>query len=158
MVISANLAPAKGMQFVVRAVQSPATIDGAFRVHVLPEHLEQVGLNHGQLCEITSSEDPATPVGYGLAWRATDRMGTNPKVRPAKTSNTLLNAFSIKEGSHINLARTTASIVKADKIVLTDITPLEYSSDVKAELEDNKWKIRCHFLLGKSKLGVNTQR
>ena len=137
-----------GVQFVVRALQTPPSLEGAFRVHILPEHLEQVHLNHGSLCEITANDDNATLLGYGIAWRATDKMGVSPRVRPAKTTLTLRDAFSIAEGSQINISRTTGSITKADKIVLNDVTPLDYSAGNEAEMEDDKWQTRCKYLLG----------
>lgn len=132
----------------MRTLQSPG-LDGAFRVHVLQDHLEDVGLKNGDLCEITDAEDCALLLGYGIAWRATDRMGNAPKVRPAKTTDVLRNAFGIKEGSHVNLSRTKGKIVKADKIVLTDVTPEEYSANNGRDVEDEKWWVRCAYMLSK---------
>ena len=135
------------MSFAVRSLPSTTGLDGAFRVHVLPEHLDQAGLKLGALCEITGED--GTAVGYGISWRATDKMGTNPKVRPAKMTETLRTAYGIRDGSHVMLHQTEAKIVHAEKVFLIDVTPNEYVAGHEPELEDNKWRIRCAAALGK---------
>ena len=128
------------MHFATRTLPSIG-LDGAFRVHVLPEHLDQVGLKLGDLCEIADEDGQA--VGYGVAWRATDKMGTNPKVRPVKMTEMLRVAYGIKEGSLVNLSRTEAKVVHAETVVLTDVTPNEYIEGHEEELEDGRWRTRC---------------
>lgn len=129
------------MSFVARALPSAGGLDaGAFRVHLLPEHLDQLGLKLNDLCEITGENGDAK--GYGIAWRAVDKMGTNPKNRPAKLTETLQTAFGIKEGSQIMLYRTDAKVIHADEIVLTDITPNDYAENDPDDRENGRWRGR----------------
>lgn len=134
----------------MRALQSPAGLDGAFRVHVSPDDLLSAGLDGGEVCEITGGKDGSTLLGCGIAWRATDRMGAAPKVRPVKMTDLLRNAFGIAEGSQVNLLPTDKKITKADKIVLTDVTPRDYATKNKGEIEDHKWWTRCAYTLSRS--------
>ncbi|KAK4542577.1 hypothetical protein LTR36_006625 [Oleoguttula mirabilis] len=53
-------------------------------------------------------------------------MGNSPKLRPAKMTDTLRTAFGFKEGSHVTISKTTAHILHADRITLTDVTPSDY--------------------------------
>jgi AAA family ATPase len=133
------------MSFAVRSLPSTTGLDGAFRVHVLPEHLEQAGLKLGDLCEITGED--GTAVGYGVSWRATDKMGTNPKVRPAKMTEVLRTAYAIRDGSHVMLYQTEAKVVHAEKVFLTDVTPGEYMAGHEEDFEDGKWRTRCAMVL-----------
>lgn len=110
-------------------------LDGAFRVHLSVDSLESLKLTPGELCQISGDT-----TGYGIAWRATDRMGTSPKHRPAKISETLRAAFGFKEGSQVTISRTNAKIVHADKVTITDITPSDYGN--AAEQEDGNWQNR----------------
>ncbi|KAH9827725.1 ATPase family associated with various cellular activities (AAA), partial [Teratosphaeria destructans] len=128
--------------FVVRLLPSNAGLEGAFRVHLSPEALEKLALKVGDICHITGEQNET---GYGIAWRATDKMGNNPKLRPAKMTDTLKAAFNFREGSQVTIARTTAKIVHADKVVLSDVTPSDYGD--AAELQDDKWRIRASALL-----------
>ncbi|CAK4034808.1 ATPase family 2 [Lecanosticta acicola] len=127
---------ADGLHVVVRLLPSTG-LEGAFRVHVLPESLQHAGLKLGDVCEI-SSEDGSH--GYGIAWRADDRMGTRPKNRPAKMTETIRSAFGFEEGSTVTIARTSASIVRADRIVLSDVTPPEYNKP--DDVDDGCWRTR----------------
>ena len=98
----------------------------------------------GQLCEITQGEDDDGVTGYGISWRATDKMGSSPKVRPAKMTAALCAAFHIEEGSHVNLSKTQAKIMHAGKVILGDVTP---AGSLDADYEDGKWKTRCAYAL-----------
>jgi len=132
---------AEPQSFTVRAL--PATgLDGAFRVHLSPESLERMGLKVGELCQITGEKESS---GYGIAWRATDKMGNSPKLRPAKMTDTLRAAFGFKEGSQVSIKKTAASLIHADNIVLTDVTPSEYGNP--ANVEDGNWKMRTYGVL-----------
>jgi AAA family ATPase len=113
--------------FVVRLLPPPANggLDGAFRVHLSPDALVSLDLKTGQLCHITGEHGES---GYGLAWRATDKMGNNPKLRPAKMTVTLTTAFGFREGSQVTITKTSAQIVRADKVTLSDITPSDYDN------------------------------
>lgn len=85
--------------FVVRPLPlAGAGLDGAFRVHLSPESLDLLGLKVGELCQITGESGG---IGYGIAWRATDKMGNSPKLRPAKMTDALRTAFGFKEGAHV---------------------------------------------------------
>lgn len=120
-------------------------------MHVLPDHLEAAGLTHGELCEIVAADQAGSALGYGIAWRATDRMGSAPKLRPVKMSDVLRNAFGIKEGSQVILARTKARKLRADKIALTDVTPTDYSNSPNEEdLASDISLWRCGYVLGRS--------
>lgn len=133
-------------RFVVRHLQS-TSLDGAFRVHLPPECLDQLGLKVGDLCEITSEE--GTTSGCGIAWRAADKMGSNPKTRPVKMTGTLKDAFEIKDGSHVTISTTKATTMHADHITLTDVTPAEYMQGQEHETDDGRWWSRCFYLLCK---------
>lgn len=118
-------------------------------MHVSQDHLEAIGVNVGQLCEITADKDGSTILGYGIAWRALDKMGNTPKLRPARMTDVLRNAFGIQEGSHVYLGPAKRnSILRADKVVLTDVTPRDYSKNIDpAEIEDDGWLTRCKWTL-----------
>ena len=135
------------MAFVARTL--PYTgLDGAFRIHMLPEHLEQAGLKLGDLCEITGENGDAK--GYGIAWRATDKMGTSPKNRPVKMTETLQTAYGIRDGSQVMLYRTDTKIVHADEIVVTDVTPNDWLESDPDDLEHNRRRSRCVTVLCES--------
>ena len=127
----------------------PSTgLEGAFRVHMLPEHLEQASLKLGDVCEITT--EAGDTLGYGISWRATEKMGTHPKAKPAKMTDMLRKAFGIKEGSLVKLSRTEAKVVHAERVVLTDVTPDSYHVEGRAEeLGEGLWRVRCASALGK---------
>ncbi|RMY73063.1 hypothetical protein D0863_04120 [Hortaea werneckii] len=128
--------------FVVRPLPS-STLDGAFRVHLSPDGLDKVGLKMGDLCQITGDNGGS---GFAIAWRAMDKMGNNPKLRPAKMSDTLRHASGFKEGSHVTIARSTAKVQHAVKVTLTDVTPSEYGSTTDAE-HYGRWRMKCANLL-----------
>ena len=132
--------------FVVRPLQSTG-LDGAFRVHVPPEALERLNLKVGELCTISTAAGDA--FGYGITWRATDKMGNSPKARPAKMTDMLRNAYGIKEGSHVTLEKVNAEVIHAEKVTLMDVTPTEYMDGHGAEVEDDKWWGRCIYALRK---------
>ena len=125
------------LHVVVRLLPSSTGLEAAFRVHALPESLEQAHLHIGDLCEI-SSEDGT--VGYGIAWRADDRMGNRPKNRPLKMTEVVRSAFGFEEGSRVTIQPTDARIVHADKIILSDVTPADYGRP--EDLDDKCWKSR----------------
>lgn len=141
------------MSFVVRSLPAATSLDGAFRLHLLPEHLEQVGLNLGDLCEITNENGSA--VGYGIAWRATEKMGTNPKNRPVKATEILQTAYNVREGSQIMLYRSDMKVVPADEVVLTDVSPDRSSENGQNDLEGANLKWRCGYALSKLHLTDN---
>jgi len=130
--------------FVIRLLPSSG-LDGAFRVHLPPDSLEKLGLQVGDLCQITGDNEGSLRSGYGIAWRATDRMGNSPKLRPAKMTDQLRTAFGLKEGSHVSIAKTSAQVVQAKKVSLSDVTPSDYGA--AADFEDQDWDLRCHYLL-----------
>ncbi|KXT18589.1 hypothetical protein AC579_9814 [Pseudocercospora musae] len=136
------MAMAEALHVVVRDLPSQ-TLEGAFRVHVLPDSLQQAHLKVGDICEITS-EDGTT--GYGIAWRADDRMGSRPKNRPAKMTETFRTACGFQEGSKVTIAATDAKVYRADKIVLTDVTPAAYKLPDHLDLDDGCWRIRIEHL------------
>ena len=133
-------AMAEALHVVVRDLPSQG-LEGAFRVHVLPDSLQQAQLKVGDICEITS-EDGTT--GYGIAWRADDRMGSRPKNRPAKMTETFRSACGFEEGSKVTISGTDAKVYRADKIVLTDVTPAEYK--LPDDQDDGCWRIRIEHL------------
>lgn len=128
------------LRFVVR----PLTVnglEGAFRVHIAPEALDKIGLKVGDLCHI-ADEDGST--GLGIAWRAADRMGTSPKVPPAKMSVTLCETFGFKQGTQITISGCDKKITRAQTVTLTDVTPSDYDGT-----DDRNWVTRCRYLLGR---------
>ncbi|EME88684.1 uncharacterized protein MYCFIDRAFT_192794 [Pseudocercospora fijiensis CIRAD86] len=127
---------ADASHLVVRDLPSQG-LEGAFRVHLLPESLQQAGLKVGDVCKITSEDGS---IGHGIAWRADDRMGNRPKLRPAKMTHTFRAACGFEEGSKVTIAASDASVFRADKILLTDITPSEYKRP--DDVDDACWKIR----------------
>ena len=88
------------LRFIVRPLTTTG-LDGAFRVQIAPEALDKIGLKVEDICQITD-EDGTT--GLGIAWRAADRMGTSPKIPPAKMSDTLRETFGF-EGTPIQVNR-----------------------------------------------------
>ncbi|KAK1002540.1 AAA+-type ATPase [Friedmanniomyces endolithicus] len=126
--------------FVVRLLPSSG-LEGAFRVHLSPESLERLDLKVGELCQMSGESGK----GYGIAWRATDKMGNSPRLRPAKMTDTLRAAFVFKEGSHVTITKTTATIVHADKVTLTDVTPSDYANP--PDVEDGRWRGRATYTL-----------
>ncbi|KAF2487543.1 P-loop containing nucleoside triphosphate hydrolase protein [Neohortaea acidophila] len=131
------------MHFAVRPLPAHSGLDGAFRIHIPPEQLDVLGLRVGDVCEVSGGEHGTDLLGHGIAWRATEKLGANPKQKPAKMTDTLRHAFNIKEGSHVNLSPSRAKIARADKVVLTDVTPTEFLNGDAAETEDEKWWWRC---------------
>ncbi|UJO19671.1 ATPase family protein [Fulvia fulva] len=123
------------LHVVVRLTQSKG-LEGAFRVQVLPESLQQAGLTTGDLCEISNEEGTT---GYGIAWRADDKIN-RPKNRPAKITEIFQSAFGFEEGSKVTISRTTSQIHRADRIVLSDVSPQEYISSNEAD--DGLWQAR----------------
>lgn len=127
------------MAFQVRNRQG-AALD--FRIFIPVDHFDQGGFKLGELCEMTTADD--TTVGYGLAWRDTDKM-TQPRVKAVKTTETLRHAYGIKEGDLINFNRTNARIVHAKSVTLRDCT-----RDESNNVADSKWRIRCESALSKA--------
>lgn len=133
-------------QFVVRSQPSTAGLNEAFRVHISPDSLEHLKLNTGDLCTITGENDEI--LGRAFAWRAKDGMGSNPKMRPAKMTETMRAAYNIDEGRYVNLNATTAKLVHADKVTLTDVTPKNYIVEGHENaLEERRWRGRCLYAL-----------
>lgn len=126
--------------FVVRPLPA-AGLDGAFRVHLSQESLDRLGLRLGDICQINGEGVS----GFGFAWRATEKMGNSPKVRPVKMTDTLREAFRFKEGSHVTVERSPALPVYASKVVLSDMTSDDQTIDVDAD--DRLWVQRAQILL-----------
>lgn len=128
---------------VVRLQQSKGLQD-AFRVHILPESLTDAGLKLNDLCQITSED--GTTTGYGIAWRAEDKMGSRPKVRPAKMSETFRDLYDFKDGSKVRISRTDMKLNAADKVILYDVTP-EGHNKLDA-IDETDWESRISCLFG----------
>ncbi|KAK3068670.1 AAA+-type ATPase [Teratosphaeriaceae sp. CCFEE 6253] len=123
--------------FVVRLLPPATGLAGAFRVHLSPESLDRLNLATGELCHISGESGD----GYGIAWRAEDRMGNSPKLRPAKMTDTLRAALGVREGSQVNITKAAAALAPADKVVLLDVTPSNYA--VENAPQDGKWRMRA---------------
>lgn len=134
---------------VVRLQQSKGLQD-AFRVHILPESLTDAGLKLNDLCQIISED--GTTTGYGIAWRAEDKMGSRPKVRPAKMTETFRDLYDFKDGSKVKISRTDMKIYPADKIVLYDVTPEGHNKP--EAIDDNDWAARIKVLFRQSTCGA----
>jgi AAA family ATPase len=128
------------LKFVVRPLTATG-LDGAFRVHIAPEALDKIGLKVGDICQITDEDGSS---GFGIAWRAADRMGTSPKVPPAKMSDALRETFGFKQGTQITISKCDKKITRAQTVTLTDVTPSDYDGT-----DDGSWVIRCRSLLSK---------
>ena len=102
-------------------------------------NLDKIGLKVGDICQITD-EDGST--GLGIAWRAADRMGTSPKVPPAKMSDALRETFGFKQGTQITISKCDKKITRAQTVSLTDVTPSDYDGT-----DDGSWVGRCRYLL-----------
>lgn len=137
-----------GLPFVVGVLPSTG-LEGAFRVHLTPESLEKIGLKVGELCQITGENGD---LGYGIAWRATDKMGTSPKLRPAKMTDIMRAAFGFTEGSHVMIVKTTAQISHAHKVSISDAMPIDPASDASY----NSWRIACTWLLNSCEAFTNS--
>ncbi|GIZ45833.1 hypothetical protein CKM354_000898400 [Cercospora kikuchii] len=136
-------APAKmdASHVVVRLQQSKGLQD-AFRVHVLPESLTDAGLKLNDICQITSEDGMTT--GYGIAWRAEDKMGSRPKTRPAKMTETFRDLYDFKDGSKVKISRADTKLYPADRIVLYDVTPEGHNKpDV---VDETNWEMRIGVL------------
>lgn len=126
--------------FVVRPLPSNA-LKSAYRLHLSPEALQHLQLKVGQLCGITSEDGTR---GAAIAWRATDKMGSSPKVQPAKMSETLCDTFGFKQGTQVRVERLSdANIGPAKSVSLVEVTPEDWE-----RVEDDMWKIRCISTLG----------
>lgn len=130
--------------FVVRTLQGreQSALDGAFRVHLAPDDLANLGLSTGDACQINREDGTC---GYGLAWRALDKMGNSPKNRAVKLSETLLTSFGIEAGNQVTIAKADAPVAVAKKVSLTEVASPN-AEDLGQE--DYRWKIRCASLLG----------
>ena len=135
------------MPFAVRNLPSTG-LDGAFRVHLLADDLQHADLTVGDVCEIQDAEREKA-LGYGIAWRASERLGASPKVRPAKMTERLKAAYGINDGSLVNLVKTSAKLVHAEKITLTDVTPEEYGDGYSQKALMKDWFPTCIYTLSK---------
>lgn len=79
------------LHVVVRPNNPTSGLEGAFRVHVLPESLISAGLRVGDICEI-ACEDGTN--GYGIAWRADDRYVTSHDAESTSVQITLTSRLS----------------------------------------------------------------
>jgi len=129
------------LRFQVRPLAATG-LDGAFRVHIAPEALDKIGLKVGDVCYITDDDGSS---GFGIAWRALDRMGNSPKAPPAKISDTLRDTFGFKTGTQITISSCDKKITQARNVSLMDVTPSDYDG-----ADDGKWLNRSRTLLGKS--------
>ncbi|KAK3686848.1 AAA+-type ATPase [Vermiconidia calcicola] len=137
--------------FVVRLLQAPAGLDGAFRVHILPESLVHLNLKLGDLCEILHED--GNSLGFGIAWQATDRSNSNNTQRkPVKLSKTMLDAFGLEPGSLVSMRRRTAKLPIAETVTLTDVTPAEWNTGHEDDIEDGRWRWRSGCLLSTCEL------
>jgi AAA family ATPase len=129
---------------IVARLQSATTLDGAFRMHLPPDSLIQGGLKLGEVCSV-HAEDGTN--GYGISWRAEDRMGNKPKKRPVKMSEIAQNAFGFKEGVQVTLTPAKMKILPAKRVFLEAIA---YEDDAAGtqDLSDRTWRLRAHYLLG----------
>lgn len=116
-------------------------LDGAFRIHLAPECMQQAGLAFNQPCQIL--DEHGKPIGSGIAWRAADKMGASPRTKPARMSETLRDAFGIKEGSHVTLQPSDTETKHAAKLSLTDVTPTQRSIGHEEEMDGRRWRTRC---------------
>lgn len=132
------------MDFVVRNNPGSTGLDGAFRVQVPPDAMQPAGLVFNQLCEVQGEDGRA--VGCGIVWRAAEKLGSTPKTKPVRLSETMRDAFGIKEGGTVKLAPLTAGILRADRLILTDITLHPPAAGHDGE-EDERWRIRCAYAL-----------
>lgn len=139
-----KMPPANPLHVVVRLMPSTG-LEGAFRVHVQPESLNQASLKVGDVCKIESESDKdgASITGYGIAWRAADGMTNRPKNRPIKMTETIRTAFGFDEGSRVTISATDVEIMPADSIVISDVTPPEYNHSE----DDGRWRSRITGLL-----------
>lgn len=139
--------PAANPLHVVVRLMPSAGLEGAFRVHVQPESLNQASLKVGDVCKIESEidKDGAAITGYGIAWRAADGMTNRPKNRPIKMTETIRTAFGFDEGSRVTISSTDAKIVPADSIVITNVTTAEENGTLAED--DGRWNLRIGGLL-----------
>ena len=134
-----------GSTHVVARLVSSTTLDGAFRIHVPPDSLEQARLKVGEFCEIKSDDGTH---GYGIAWRADDRMTNKNKTRPMKMSDTFMGAFGFKEGNKATMTATKVKPKHAKEVRISD----DVSSDDSSQDADDDclWYFRTGCLLGEA--------
>lgn len=132
--------------FVVRLLPNNI-LKAAFRVHLSPEALQNLHLQVGEICSIVSEDGTR---GGAIAWRATDKMGSSPKVQPAKMSDILCDTFGFKQGTQVRIEKLdgiASSVIRpADTLSLVDVTPEDWPRS-----DDDLWKIRCINTLGRSR-------
>ena len=147
-----------GLHFVARPLQLPpsAGLEGAFRVHLDPQSLQALSLKVGEVCDI--ADEKGELVGRGIAWRAADKMGASPRLRGAKMSEILRDAFGLKDGLHINIAPTNAIATPAERVILIDVTPVERFNGHEREMSDGRWRNRCISALSASRLPSSKPR
>lgn len=137
------------MKFVVQETKAVA-LEGAFRIHIAPEHIVQAGLTFNDLCEIRDVEGDNRTLGYGIVWRATEKLGSQSK-RSVSVTSKLTSACGIKQGSNIELLPTDKRIVCATKVVLKDHTPSDFERHSDIDSED-RWSVHCAYQLSESTL------
>lgn len=143
------------MEFVVRNIPASTTsLDGAFRVHLAPESLSQAGLVFNEPCEILVD---SKVVGFGISWRAADKMGASPKTRPARMSEILRDAYGIKEGSQVVLRPTASRIQVAETLTLTELSSPQEPKAVNDVADGDTWRTRCAFTLCKRNIVGTSQ-
>ncbi|KXL51137.1 hypothetical protein M433DRAFT_60793 [Acidomyces richmondensis BFW] len=136
--------------FVVRPLNATG-LDGAFRVHLPPEALEKLDLKINDLIRIDyhDRDNKTTHTGYGIAWRAADRSGNNPKQRPAKMTDILKAAYGFSDGGQATITKSGTRVLEADNVTLTDVTPLEYiNPDDKSGDGKFFWKVGGLLIIG----------
>jgi AAA family ATPase len=121
-------------------------------MHLPPDSLTQGGLKIGEVCSV-HAEDGTN--GYGIAWRAEDRMGNKPKKRPVKMTEAAQNAFGFKEGVQVSLAPAKVKILPAERVFL-EAAACEDDATGTQDLGDRTWRLRTHYILGNYSLVVST--
>lgn len=125
--------------FIVRPLPH-AGLAGAFRFHLTSKDLSTLGLNVGDLCQITSEDGS---VGYGIAWRSTEPLA-KPQSHPVRMSDSLRDAFGFKLGMHVAIIKAKTQIHEADQVSITEVR----SDDEARNSSDNLWMYRCAIALG----------
>lgn len=133
----------------MRNIAGNAGLDGAFRVHLPPEAIQHAGLAFNETCQVTAEDGRV--VGCGIVWRAAEKLGSAPKTKPARLTETMREAFGIKEGSLVKLSPHPSEIMLAEKVVLTDVSTHPQAEERGAESQ--RWRGRCRNALCKLEKG-----
>ena len=100
----------------VRPAGSPS-LEGAFRIHVSPKEMKALGLEAGDLCNLTISD---STVGLGFIWPSHDNNAVTPK-RIAKISDVLKDNYGLNYQDKVTISKADDGLQRADTVYVTEV-------------------------------------